>query len=95
MQNINSKGVFLCFKYGAQQMIKQGKGGRLIGEQCFLSRKHLHLELVAGASSFGGKQGFSCGSAYAMAKFAVRGLIQSAGTVHLLRKWLHSDLARH
>ncbi|TFK23492.1 acetoin reductase family protein [Coprinopsis marcescibilis] len=28
---INSRGTFLCYKYGAQQMIKQGSGGRLIG----------------------------------------------------------------
>jgi NAD(P)-dependent dehydrogenase (short-subunit alcohol dehydrogenase family) len=28
---INSRGVFLCYKYAAEQMIKQGKGGRIIG----------------------------------------------------------------
>ncbi|KAF9459800.1 short chain oxidoreductase [Collybia nuda] len=29
--SINSRGVFLCYKYAAQQMIKQGRGGRIIG----------------------------------------------------------------
>ncbi|KAF8068062.1 NAD(P)-binding protein [Lyophyllum atratum] len=29
--NINSRGVFLCYKYAAIQMIKQGRGGRIIG----------------------------------------------------------------
>lgn len=28
--NVNLKGVFLCSKYGIQQMIKQGKSGRVI-----------------------------------------------------------------
>lgn len=27
---VNLKGVFLCVKYGAEQMIKQGKGGKII-----------------------------------------------------------------
>ncbi|EKM76325.1 hypothetical protein AGABI1DRAFT_122711 [Agaricus bisporus var. burnettii JB137-S8] len=29
--DINAKGVFLCYKYAAQQMIQQGRGGRIIG----------------------------------------------------------------
>ena len=29
--NINTRGVMLCFKYAAQQMIKQGGGGKIIG----------------------------------------------------------------
>lgn len=31
MMTINTQGTFLCFKYAAQQMIKQGRGGRIIG----------------------------------------------------------------
>jgi NAD(P)-dependent dehydrogenase (short-subunit alcohol dehydrogenase family) len=27
---INAKGVFLCYQYAAKQMLKQGRGGRLI-----------------------------------------------------------------
>ncbi|XP_006464037.1 hypothetical protein AGABI2DRAFT_194639 [Agaricus bisporus var. bisporus H97] len=37
--NINGKGVFLCYKYAAQQMIKQGRGGRIIGA-CSQAGKH-------------------------------------------------------
>ena len=29
--SINMRGVFLCYKHAALQMIKQGRGGRLIG----------------------------------------------------------------
>ncbi|KAF8993611.1 hypothetical protein BDQ17DRAFT_1431588 [Cyathus striatus] len=29
--SVNIRGVFLCYKYAANQMIKQGRGGRIIG----------------------------------------------------------------
>ncbi|KAJ7577870.1 hypothetical protein C8J56DRAFT_362187 [Mycena floridula] len=58
---VNARGVFLCYKYAAIQMIKQGRGGRIIG-----------------ASSVGGKQGIQLGTAYCAAKFAVRGITQTA-----------------
>ena len=29
--NINTLGVMLCYKHAALQMIKQGRGGRIIG----------------------------------------------------------------
>ena len=28
---VNARGVMLCFKHAARQMIKQGRGGRIIG----------------------------------------------------------------
>ncbi|KAJ3573802.1 hypothetical protein NP233_g2193 [Leucocoprinus birnbaumii] len=31
--NINAKGVFLCYKYAARVMIKQGRGGRIIAKE--------------------------------------------------------------
>jgi len=31
MSSINVRGVFLCYKHAALQMIKQGRGGRIIG----------------------------------------------------------------
>ena len=30
--SINVRGVMLCYKYAALQMVKQGRGGRIIGE---------------------------------------------------------------
>ena len=29
--SVNARGTFLCYKYAAIQMIKQGRGGRIIG----------------------------------------------------------------
>lgn len=28
---VNARGIFLCYKYAAMQMVKQGRGGRIIG----------------------------------------------------------------
>jgi NAD(P)-dependent dehydrogenase (short-subunit alcohol dehydrogenase family) len=28
---INVRGVFLCYQYAAAQMVKQGRGGRILG----------------------------------------------------------------
>ncbi|KAJ3839523.1 NAD(P)-binding protein [Lentinula raphanica] len=62
VQRINTKGVFLCYKHAAKQMIAQGRpGGRIIG-----------------ASSVAGKQGMIHVGAYVASKFAVRGLTQVA-----------------
>lgn len=30
---VNVRGTFLCYKYAADAMIKQGRGGRIVGEQ--------------------------------------------------------------
>jgi len=35
---VNVRGVYLCYKYAALQMIKQGKGGRLIGASSLAGR---------------------------------------------------------
>lgn len=29
--SVNGRGIFLSYKYAAKQMIKQGRGGRIIG----------------------------------------------------------------
>ncbi|KAE9403226.1 short chain oxidoreductase [Gymnopus androsaceus JB14] len=59
---VNLSGCFLCYKYGAKEIIASGRpGGRIIG-----------------ASSYAGKQGMAFGSHYSASKFAIRGLTQSA-----------------
>ena len=102
---VNVKGVFLCLKHAARQMIKQGRGGRLIGQSQYLPVFEITSDVfisTTAASSAAGKQGLSrrfschrirftnkvcelgipylCG--YSASKFAVRGLIQTAGTCH-------------
>ena len=39
MMNINVKGTFFCYKYAAKQLIKQGKGGRMLGAASIASKR--------------------------------------------------------
>ena len=36
---INLRGAMLCYKYAAQQMVKQGRGGRIIGASSVAGRE--------------------------------------------------------
>ncbi|KAJ7312970.1 acetoin reductase family protein [Mycena albidolilacea] len=59
---VNCRGMFLCYRYAGLQMVEQGRGGRIIG-----------------AGSVAGKRvGSPFMSAYAVSKFAIRGLTQAA-----------------
>ena len=31
LMGVNVRGIMLCYKYAARQMIKQGRGGRIVG----------------------------------------------------------------
>ncbi|KAK0192780.1 NAD-binding protein [Armillaria mellea] len=66
---INTRGIFLCYKYAAIQMVKQGWGGRIIGACSVTGMRGRNepFELHVGHQSL-----------YSASKFAVRGLTQSA-----------------
>lgn len=36
---VNVRGTFLCYKYAARQMIKQGRGGRIVGAASVAGKK--------------------------------------------------------
>ena len=58
--NVNVRGVMLCYKHAARQMIKQGRGGRIIGQALFISNQIQAQPLtgeLTGASSIAGKSG--------------------------------------
>ena len=40
---VNARGPFLCYKYAAEQMIKQGRGGRIIGASSIAGKMGLPL----------------------------------------------------
>ncbi|KIK80068.1 hypothetical protein PAXRUDRAFT_833752 [Paxillus rubicundulus Ve08.2h10] len=50
IMNTNARGTFLCYKYAAEQMIKQGRGGRIVGASS-LSGKMGHPLLSAYCAS--------------------------------------------
>ncbi|KAK7453994.1 hypothetical protein VKT23_011505 [Stygiomarasmius scandens] len=60
--SINARGVFLCYQHAAKQMIKQERGGRLVGASSIMGKNGVGEGL----------------SAYSSTKFAVRGITQAA-----------------
>ncbi|KAI0806909.1 NAD-P-binding protein, partial [Fomes fomentarius] len=65
MMSVNVRGVMLCFKHAASQMVQQGRGGRIVGTSHNLMQR------------FTTATGFLQASAYCSSKFAVRGLTQA------------------
>jgi hypothetical protein len=71
--------MFLCYRHAAKQMIKQGRGGRIIGATSSAGKQGNYsagfqltraTHLVIGIANLGH---------YSASKFAVRGLTQAAG----------------
>ncbi|KAF5323208.1 hypothetical protein D9758_017310 [Tetrapyrgos nigripes] len=60
--NINVRGTFLCYKYAAAQMIRQGRGGRIVGASSLSGKTGMYNSLIA----------------YTGTKFAIRGITQAA-----------------
>jgi len=52
VMNINARGSFLCYKYAGLQMIKQGRGGRIIGASSFAGKKAMARQSAYSASKF-------------------------------------------
>jgi len=49
---INTRGIFLCYKHAAQQMINQGRGGRIIGASSVAGKKGFPSFSAYSASKF-------------------------------------------
>ncbi|KAJ7258232.1 NAD-binding protein [Mycena rebaudengoi] len=49
---VNARGPFLCYKYAAAQMIKQGRGGRIIGASSIAGKQGMAHIAAYSASKF-------------------------------------------
>ncbi|KAH7930784.1 NAD(P)-binding protein [Leucogyrophana mollusca] len=49
---INTRGVFLCYKYAALRMVEQGRGGRIIGASSMAGKRGLRIGVAYSASKF-------------------------------------------
>ncbi|KAH7905358.1 hypothetical protein BJ138DRAFT_786445 [Hygrophoropsis aurantiaca] len=49
---INARGVYLCYKHAAKQMIAQGRGGRIIGASSAAGKRAFPLNAIYCASKF-------------------------------------------
>ncbi|KAK0486685.1 short chain oxidoreductase [Armillaria luteobubalina] len=67
---INTRGVFLCYQYTARQMVKQGRGGRIIGCSSSLGKQgQPMLSLYAATKS--AIRGLTQGAALDLGKYGI------------------------
>lgn len=52
MMSVNLRGVMLCYKYAAIQMIKQGRGGRILGASSIYGKRGGPMASAYSASKF-------------------------------------------
>ena len=89
MFTVNTQSTFLCYKYAAKQMVKQGRGGRIIGASslagktgvCGTKKKNVMFiaRLIYIVIMSKTLKGWPMLTAYSLSKFAIRGLTQNAG----------------
>ena len=94
---VNVKGAMFCYKHAAIQMIKQGRGGRIIGAASVASKQGalcVRAFTILCQLIFHVCEGNSNISCYAASKFALRGLTQSAGEYGYKCKQEQSQLGK-
>ncbi|EEB94689.1 hypothetical protein MPER_06455, partial [Moniliophthora perniciosa FA553] len=67
---INSRGTFFCYKYAAIQMIKQGRGGRIIGA-CSSAGKQGRLNSMAYSATKFAVRGMTQSAAWEVTKYGI------------------------
>ncbi|KAJ6551140.1 acetoin reductase family protein [Mycena capillaripes] len=77
VMTVNACGTFLCYKYAAIQMIRQGCGGRIIGAASVCGKKGT-CGCPPGLHAYAKVPGLPSLGAYCASKFAIRGLTQAA-----------------
>jgi NAD(P)-dependent dehydrogenase (short-subunit alcohol dehydrogenase family) len=78
--NINVKGVYLCYKYAAEQMIKQGRGGRLIAASSLAGIVAEDGMFAYGASKFA-VRGLNQSAARYLGKYGITANTYSPGAI--------------
>jgi NAD(P)-dependent dehydrogenase (short-subunit alcohol dehydrogenase family) len=92
--NINVKGVYLCYQYAAKQMIKQGRGGRLIAASSLAGIVAEDGMFAYGASKFA-VRGLNQSAARELGKHGITANTYSPGAILTeMRKCLHPVIYR-
>ncbi|KAJ7040938.1 hypothetical protein C8F04DRAFT_1081064 [Mycena alexandri] len=52
VMGVNGRGTFLCYKYAGMQMVKQGRGGRIIGASSIAGKQGMMMQGPYCASKF-------------------------------------------
>jgi meso-butanediol dehydrogenase/(S,S)-butanediol dehydrogenase/diacetyl reductase len=92
--DVNVKGVFHCYRAAARQMIKQGRGGRLIGAASVASHRGGKWQGVYSASKFA-VRGLSQSVAQELAEHQITVNVYSPGVVHTpMWEGIDAEMAR-
>ncbi|ESK86692.1 hypothetical protein Moror_10939 [Moniliophthora roreri MCA 2997] len=83
--NINARGVFLCYKLAAEQMIKQGRGGRIIGASSATGKRGDPAVAAYSASKFAIRGLTQC-AALEYGSYGITVNAYAPGKLELLRK---------
>ncbi|KAK0193188.1 hypothetical protein F5146DRAFT_1029497 [Armillaria mellea] len=67
---INARGTFLCYQYAAKQMIKQGRGGRIIGSSSSAGKQGVRMMSLY-SSTKSAIRGLTQGAALDLGKFGI------------------------
>ncbi|KAK0207578.1 hypothetical protein IW262DRAFT_1419483 [Armillaria fumosa] len=68
--SINARGTFLCYQYAAKQMIKQGRGGRIIGSSSSAGKQGVRMMSLY-SSTKSAIRGLTQGAALDLGKFGI------------------------
>ncbi|KAF7369252.1 NAD(P)-binding protein [Mycena venus] len=80
VMGVNARGTFLSYKYAGLQMIKQGRGGRIIGASSYMGKKGNFVLCPVLQANPLWDAGTATQGVYSASKFAVRGLTQAAAS---------------
>ncbi|KAH8116012.1 NAD-binding protein [Phellopilus nigrolimitatus] len=78
---VNMRGVFLCYKYAAIQMVKQGRGGRLIGASSTAGKQGI-LNLSAYCATKFAVRGMTQSAAIELRKYGITVNTYAPGLIH-------------
>ncbi|KAL0573850.1 hypothetical protein V5O48_008090 [Marasmius crinis-equi] len=84
---VNSRGTFLCYKYAALQMIKQGRGGRIIGASSSAGKQGRKFCMAYSATKFA-VRGMTQSAAWELGKHGITVNAYAPGVIE-------TDMARN
>jgi len=70
IMNVNAKGSFLCYSYAARAMIKQGRGGRIVGLSSMIGKQGFRNATIYSMSKFA-VRGLTQTAAIELAQFGI------------------------